>query len=516
MRQDIEASVIGGLLTGGLTPAASEVLATLSPDAFSIQLYQKAFKVIQQQARRRNMIDMLMVAEECGEQHFADIIETARSCPSAANLKGYAGMVAENHNRHTVLSLLDELREPIAAGTLETSSRAMDELISRLSAVRKPKDLIRPVHIGELLEGYAEHLESRMRNGEESDTLKTGIEELDLITGGMNPEELVIVAARPGMGKTEFALTVAEGVANRVIPGTNQKRGVLIFSMEMSSLQIVERSVAGAGRLSVNKLRNPAKMDDEGWARVTDGIGRLTGIDIWVVDASKLSVEQIRSMANRHKEEHPSLSLILVDYLGLIEKPKAERNDLAIAHISSSLKGMAKDLRTTVMSLSQLSRDVENWSYTGKATFWKRLEGQNDYGDPLGFAAPVVIDCGYEGGLSKRLGDIGSERVIKNTFWTEFSDADNRHRRFRGCYRGNPTLRYPAIARADTKYGFTAAIPNIQLNIWNGDTVQLPSRYLIATVEELDSQLWKVSSIKPNTDNTVSLTVAEYSDAIYQ
>ncbi|HCJ9609229.1 MoaD/ThiS family protein [Escherichia coli] len=81
---------------------------------------------------------------------------------------------------------------------------------------------------------------------------------------------------------------------------------------------------------------------------------------------------------------------------------------------------------------------------------------------------------------------------------------------------GNPTLRYPATARSDTKYGFTAAIPDIQLNIWNGDTVQLPSRYLIATVEELNSQLWTVNSIKPNTDNTVSLTVAEYSDAIYQ
>lgn len=81
---------------------------------------------------------------------------------------------------------------------------------------------------------------------------------------------------------------------------------------------------------------------------------------------------------------------------------------------------------------------------------------------------------------------------------------------------GNPTLRYSAMPRSDTKYGFTAAIPDIQLNIWNGDTVQLPSRYLIATVEELDSQLWTVNSIKPNTDNTVSLTVAEYSDAIYQ
>lgn len=80
---------------------------------------------------------------------------------------------------------------------------------------------------------------------------------------------------------------------------------------------------------------------------------------------------------------------------------------------------------------------------------------------------------------------------------------------------GNPTLRYPATARSETKYGFTAAIPNIQLNIWDGDTVQLPSRYLIATVEEMDSQLWTVNSIKPNNDNTVSLTVAEYSDNIY-
>lgn len=81
---------------------------------------------------------------------------------------------------------------------------------------------------------------------------------------------------------------------------------------------------------------------------------------------------------------------------------------------------------------------------------------------------------------------------------------------------GNPTLRYPATARSDTRYGFTASVPAVQLNIWNGDTVQLPSRYLIATVEDLDSQLWTVSSIKPNSDNTVSLTVAEYSDSVYQ
>ena len=80
---------------------------------------------------------------------------------------------------------------------------------------------------------------------------------------------------------------------------------------------------------------------------------------------------------------------------------------------------------------------------------------------------------------------------------------------------GNPTRRYAATPRSDTRYGFVAEIPVIQLNIWNGDTVQLPSRYVIATVEELDAQLWTVNSIKPNADSTVSLTVAEYSDLIY-
>ena len=130
--------------------------------------------------------------------------------------------------------------------------------------------------------------------------------------------------------------------------------------MEMSALQIAERSIANAGRMSVSVLRNPASMDDEGWARVANGMSQLADLDVWVVDASRLSVEEIRSIAERHKQENPNLSLIMADYLGLIEKPKADRNDLAIAHISGSLKAMAKDLKTPVISLSQLSRDVES------------------------------------------------------------------------------------------------------------------------------------------------------------
>lgn len=112
------------------------------------------------------------------------------------------------------------------------------------------------------------------------------------------------------MGKTELALKIAEGVASRPMPGTDSLRGVLIFSMEMSNLQIAERSIAGRENMSVSVLRNPANMDDEGWARVFSAICHLKDLDVWMVDASKLTVEEIRSIAERHKQEHPSLSLI--------------------------------------------------------------------------------------------------------------------------------------------------------------------------------------------------------------
>ena len=359
MRQDIEASVIGGLLLGGLTPAATDVLAKIEPEAFTIPLYRKAFEVIRKQARNRNLIDGLMVAEECGDEYATAIMMTSRSCPSAANLLGYAGMLTDQYQRRLFLQAIDELRMDVSDGTLDAAANAMDELMRRLSLIRKPKTEVKPIRLGDVLNDYYDVLDKRLTNGEESNTLKTGIHELDTITGGMNAEDLVIIAARPGMGKTELALKIAEGVASSVIPGSGARRGVLIFSMEMSNLQIAERSIAGRGNMSVNVLRNPARMDDEGWARVSDGIGHLSDLEVWMVDASKLKVEQIRSVAERHKQEHPALSLILVDYLGLIEKPKAERNDLAVAHISGSLKAMAKDLKTPVISLSQLSRDVE-------------------------------------------------------------------------------------------------------------------------------------------------------------
>ena len=357
---DLEASVIGGLLIGGYTPDASDVIATLDENAFSVELYRDAFREIKRQAKQRGLIDGMMVGEAMGDGKFGHIMETMKICPTAANLKGYARVVGEYATVRRFSQILKDGQHAISlAGNHEIAMNQISAFMASLSDIDRPGDQVRPMHIRDVLDGYNELLEKRLRQGDESDTLKTGIPELDAITGGINNVDLVIVAARPGMGKTEFALTVAEGVARQKLPNTDQKRGVLIFSMEMDANQIVERQIAGAGNLPVSALRNPAKMDDEGWAKVTAGLGRLLDLDVWIVDASKMNVEQIRAIAERHKRTYPALSLVLVDYLGLIDKPKADRNDLAIAHISGSLKRMAKDLKTPVISLSQLSRDVE-------------------------------------------------------------------------------------------------------------------------------------------------------------
>ncbi|EPJ1965274.1 DnaB-like helicase C-terminal domain-containing protein [Escherichia coli] len=230
-------------------------------------------------------------------------------------------------------------------------------LDAHMVSMKLPSSLIEQIHSPRLRKNLGIN---RLGN------LGVGIKSVEVV----EPEEcLCIMVSHPShlyvttdyivTHNTELALKIAEGVASRVIPGSDVRRGVLIFSMEMSALQIAERSIANAGRMSVSVLRNPASMDDEGWARVANGMSQLADLDVWVVDASRLSVEEIRSIAERHKQENPNLSLIMADYLGLIEKPKADRNDLAIAHISGSLKAMAKDLKTPVISLSQLSRDVE-------------------------------------------------------------------------------------------------------------------------------------------------------------
>ena len=351
--QELESIVLAGLLNGGATPDAFDVIATTPETAFSTGFFRRAFAEIKKQALTDGMIDLLFVSEALGGQGtMGNLAEICKQPATISNLKGYAGKMVKAWRSREMARLLQDGADGISnAVNQDARDQITENIVAQLLDMTADTGDIQPVHINELLPQYMDTVQRRLDG--KIKNLMTGIEDLDRATGGINPTDLIVLAGRPGMGKTEFALNIVHGV-------TERNGGALIFSMEMQAGQIVERSIAGTGNMSVSRLRNPRDMEDEDWARLTNALELLNNRDIWIVDATDLTIEQIRAIAETHKRRYPHLAMIAIDYLTLIKKPKAERNDLAIAHISRNLKTMAMRLHTPVFALSQLSRAVDS------------------------------------------------------------------------------------------------------------------------------------------------------------
>ncbi|EOF6019357.1 DnaB helicase C-terminal domain-containing protein, partial [Salmonella enterica] len=247
---------------------------------------------------------------------------------------------------HALAGIRNASSGEAAAGALKSAQDAM-------AAISLTPDTVQPAHIDEILPAVVDRVDARYQGLEEAKLLMTGIEELDEKTGGIEPTDLVIIAARPSMGKTELALDIIDKVSE-------QGHGVLFFSMEMPGIQIGERMVSAAGGMPVSRLKAAAKFKDEDWARLSTGIGHLTGRNIWMVDATDLTLEQIQKTATSHQIAHPEIALVVIDYLLLIKIQSTTRYDLAVGEISKGLKRLARTNRTPVLALSQLSRGVDS------------------------------------------------------------------------------------------------------------------------------------------------------------
>jgi replicative DNA helicase len=196
-------------------------------------------------------------------------------------------------------------------------------------------------------------LTERYENKGQLTGVSTGFSDLDELTSGLQPSDLIIVAARPSMGKTAFSVNIAESAALR------SKKAVVIFSMEMSSSQLALRLISSIGRIHAQHLRN-GDLSEEDWPRVTNAITILSDAKIFIDDTPGLSPVELRSRARRLHREHGGLGLIVIDYLQLMQVPGNKENRATeISEISRSLKGLAKELNVPVIALSQLNRSLE-------------------------------------------------------------------------------------------------------------------------------------------------------------
>ena len=206
--------------------------------------------------------------------------------------------------------------------------------------------------ISDVLKINYENLEIRSKQTSDITGLPTGFRDLDRITTGLHPDQLIILAARPAVGKTAFALNIAQNV------GTKQNQPVAIFSLEMGAEDLVNRFLASEGMVDARNLRT-GQLTEQEWTNVTIAQGALADAPIYIDDTASIKITEIRARARKLAQETGGLGLIVIDYLQLITGTRPENRQQEVSEISRQLKILAKELRVPVIALSQLSRSVE-------------------------------------------------------------------------------------------------------------------------------------------------------------
>jgi replicative DNA helicase len=309
-------------------------------------------------------IDLITISESLEKNNqlssvggFAYLAEIAKNTPSAANIDAYANIVRERAVIREMIGVANEIAEAGFSPEGRTSHDLLDFAESKVFKIaeQRTKSTEGPQSLHSILEKTVDKIEELYQSPQDGVTgVSTGYTDLDKMTAGMQPSDLIIVAARPSMGKTTFAMNLAEHAA------MTQDKPVLIYSLEMPSEQIMMRMLASLGRINQTKVRT-GQLDDDDWARLSSTMGLLMEKGkMYVDDASGLTPTDVRSRARRIARDHGGISMIMVDYLQLMRVPSLSDNrTLEIAEISRSLKALAKELQCPVIALSQLNRTLE-------------------------------------------------------------------------------------------------------------------------------------------------------------
>lgn len=347
---DFEHQLVGSMMVKGDHIDCREIAGKLPAEAFENFHLKSMYQAIVTLLNKAEPVDMFTVKDAVPAATKDFVVEVACKCSSAANIRGWAKRVRQCWMLRRGESELKRAAELLAgAGTHDLNDR-IAEVSGILSKLQFETNDKLPRRIGDLLDDYMVVLENRMKGEESGLYLKTGIQPMDDAYGGLDRTDLIVIAGRPGMGKTELAINIANSV------GRQKGKGLLI-SMEMSDMQVVERHVADRAGLSVGTLRNPLNMIQEQYTRLTAATGTLLDEDNHVIDGS-FTVDECIAHAERMNMDG-GLSFLAIDYLGLIEKPTNIPEHQAIADITRKLKQFCLRNKVPVILLAQLNRGPE-------------------------------------------------------------------------------------------------------------------------------------------------------------
>jgi replicative DNA helicase len=374
---DAEKSVLGAVL---IKPAAFDEVATnLQVDDFFLPAHREIFEAMLALDKRRQPLDIIAVADELktrgmlprlegGESY---LLALANAVPTAENILHYARLVREKATLRRLIAACAEVQSS-AYGDFGEFEPFLDEAETKIFKVAQQNRRESYASTGDLMEEVLHNLEVRTAERKAVTGVPTGFTKLDDITAGLQRENLIIVAARPGGGKTSWAVNVAMHAA------LGHKIPVLIFSLEMSKFELMERMLAGEARIDSSKIKR-GFLEYADWKnKIHPASGRLAAAPILIDDSSAISIMEIRAKARRFRsdvryfpppppvsEGHappPPLGLVVVDYLQLARGTSTRRDDnrqQEIADISRGLKALAKDLKIPIIAISQLNREVE-------------------------------------------------------------------------------------------------------------------------------------------------------------
>lgn len=354
---DAEQSIIGGLL---VEPETSDsILEDISSEDFYNNSHKKIYKVIQSLQKKSQPIDLVTVSNALKDLGQLDEIggaaylaEMVNETPLSGNIESYAKIVKEKSILRKLISVSQSIAGKAYDMDFEDIESFLDHAEAEVFNVAEERDTQGLVPVSEIVSSSVKRIEDLYEKKIDITGISTGFSDLDRMTAGFQPGEMIIVAARPSMGKTAFSLNLATHAALK------EKKNVAFFSVEMSKETLMLRLLALESEISMSDMR-VGKVPDKSWTKLIDVASKLSGIQLYIDDSSGVSPYEIRAKCRRLKKQQ-GLDMIIVDYLQIMDlKQKVESRERAVSEMSRMLKAIAKELNVPIIALAQLNRGVE-------------------------------------------------------------------------------------------------------------------------------------------------------------